>query len=433
MLPRFSLVTALFLGMLVWSPLFSETTTTISYLPGPMILTQDTINKNPNVRLTSIEFEGLHRVSPNTLKTVIDIHLGDPLHSINLSEIHFELLKANLFESVKFYYQPMAEGYKIIIKVKEPSQIELIPYFSLNRNTIILGGATINSEIQGNTSKVLGTTLWQRGGITGKLGYVNPELYDGNGTFSLFFSGGQDEQKQCYSDGTEFRTFSGYTGNVISKLQVNQNRMFQPGFQVEYEMLELNSSWEAGGTLPDSSEMLGTGISLTYDTTYYLYYFREGSEITFELARGFIVGPREGNYYGSIEAGKTFNIFHRSNLTLYADGGFNFTDPLHYNDLFGIGFRVLPKETTVDRLYFTGAAEYEMPIAQPSFGTLSGFTFFETGIYSPLKNTYEFFFGPGLGFRFYMKKVETPVFGFHMGLNTLKRKVDIDFYIGMRF
>ena len=117
MLPRFSLLTVLLLWLLVGSPIFTETTTAISYLPGPMILTQDVIDKNPHVMITAIEFKGLHRVSPNTLRTVIDINNGDPLHSINILEIHLELLKANLFESVKFYYQPMSEGYKIIIKV----------------------------------------------------------------------------------------------------------------------------------------------------------------------------------------------------------------------------------------------------------------------------------------------------------------------------
>src|SRR6056297_1203578 len=433
MLPRFSLVTALFLWMLVWSPLFSETTTTISYLPGPMLLTQDTINKNPNIRLTSIEFEGLHRVSPNTLKTVIDIHIGYPLHSINLSEIHFELLKANLFESVKFYYQPMAEGYKIIIKVKEPSQIELIPYFSLNRNTIILGGATINSEIQGNTSKVLGTTLWQRGGVTGRLGYVNPELYDGNGTFSLFFSGGYGEHSHSYTDGTELRTFSGYEGALSSKLIFNQNRSFQPGLSLEYEMLDLYSSWDPHYELAESSEMLGVGATLTYDTTYFVYYYREGSKISLNLSRGFIIGPRTGDLYGSFSAIKRFPSIFRQNCSVYAKAGFNFTDPLHYNDLYGPGFRVLPMENTVDRLYSSAAVEYELPLAQPSFGTFTTFSFLETGYYGPIENRHELFFGPGLGFRFYAHRVEAPVLGFHAGLNVLTLTVQSEFFIGMQF
>jgi hypothetical protein len=190
--------------------------------------------------------------------------------------------------------------------------------------------------------------------------------FNGNGTFSLFFSGGYAEQRHSYTDGTKLRTFSGYSGDLSSKLVFNQNRSFQPGFNLEYEMLDLHSSWDP------HSEMLGVGASLTYDTTYFVYYFREGSKISLNLSRGFIIGPRTGDLYGGFSAEKTFPSIFRHNCSVYAKAGFNFTDPLHYNDLYG----------------------------------------------------------PGLGFRFYASRVEAPVFGFHAGLNTLTLTIQSEFFIG---
>ncbi len=438
MLTRFSFITILLFVLLACPLLFLQAdntthSTTINYLPGPMILTEDIIDKNPETTVISVDFKGLQRVSPNTLKAVIDIHSGTSLGSIDLSEVQLRLLRTDLFVSVQFYYQPKQEGYALIIKVEERPYIELIPYFSLTRGAVITGGATINSKVRGNDALVLGSTVWQRGGITGKLGYVNPELYDGNGIFTMFFSGGHDTRSQSYTDGTEFRSFSGYTGNIVAKLQFNQNRTFQPGFRLEYEMLDLSSSWDPKDNLPDSSEMLGAGIDVSYDTTYYIYYFREGSQINLDLSRGFVIGPREGDLYGSIEAQKTVQVLSRNIISLYAASGFNFTSPLHYNELNGAGFRVLPIEKTVDRLYLTGAAEYEIPIAQPSFGTLTGFCFVESGLYSPLEDIYEFFLGPGLGFRFYVQRVETPVLGFNAGLNTANLEIQAEFFFGIQF
>jgi len=418
---------------LLSSQLAADTVTTITYLPGPMILSEDIISKTPNAPIISIEVEGLNRISATTLTAVIDVHSGEPLGTIDLTQARRRLLRTNLFESVRFYYQPIPEGYKIIIKVNERSYVDLKPYFSLSSGAIITGGATINSEIEGSTSELLATSVWQHGGLTGKLGYINPELYDGNGTFSIFFSGGYEEQLHSYTDGTELRSFSGYSGDLSSKLVFNQNRNFQPGFTLEYEMLDLYSRRDPHYELAESSEMLGVGVTLTYDTTYFVYYFREGSEISLNLSRGFIIGPRTGNLYGSLSAEKTVRNIFRHNFSLYAKAGFNFTDPLHYNDLYGPGFRVLPMKNSVDRLYSSAAVEYEVPLAQPSFGTFTTFSFLETGYYGPIENRHELFFGPGLGFRFYAHRVEAPVLGFHAGLNVLTLTVQSEFFIGMQF
>lgn len=433
MLPQrlFKILCVLF--CLLDSPLIADTGTTITYLPGPMILSEDIIRKNPNVSITSIEVKGLSRISASTLTSVIDLNRGEPLHTIDLEQSRSRLLQTNLFESVLFYYQPNPEGYEVIIKVEETPHLELIPYFSLSRGAIVTGGATISSRVQGSTSELVGTTVWQRGGLTGRLGYVNPELYDGNGTFSLFFSGGYGERSHSYTDGTELRTFSGYEGALSSKLIFNQNRSFQPGLRLEYEMLDLYSSWDPHSKLAESSEMLGVGATLTYDTTYFVYYYRQGSEISLHLSRGFIIGPRTGDLYGGFSAEKTFPSIFRHNYSVYAKAGFNFTDPLHYNDLYGPGFRVLPMENTVDRLYSSAAVEYELPVSQPSFGTLTTFAFIETGYYSPMQSSHEPYIGPGLGFRFYASRVEAPVFGFHAGLNTLTLTIQSEFFIGMQF
>jgi len=202
MIHRRILMILIGLCCLLNSQLTADTMTTITYLPGPMILSKDIISKNPDAIITSIEIEGLSRISGSTLAAVIDVHSEEPLDTIDLDEARRRLLRTNMFESVRFYYQPVPGGYKIIIKVKERPYVDLKPYFSLSSGAIITGGATINSEIQGSTSELLGTTVWQHGGLTGKLGYINPELYDGNGSFSLFFSGGYVEQRHSYTDGT---------------------------------------------------------------------------------------------------------------------------------------------------------------------------------------------------------------------------------------
>ncbi|MFW6207092.1 MAG: POTRA domain-containing protein [Spirochaetota bacterium] len=410
-----------------------STTTVITYLPGPMILTEDLIEENQNTRIVSIEFEGLTRISSRALIESIELSAGDRIKALDIEKLRMQLFKTGLFESVKLYYQPTGQGYRINIKVKEHPHLKLVPYFSLSRGAVITGGATVDSKIKSSESTLLGTTVWQRGGLTGKMGYVNPQLYDGNGTFSLFFSGGYDEIIHSYADGTEVRNFSGYTGQVISKLEVNQNRRIQPAGLLEYEMLELTSGWDPLHELPDSSEMLGVGISLSYDTTYYIFYFREGSRITAQLSRGFIIGPRTGNLMGNLTLQRTFHRPVRRNLKLFCKTGFNFTDPLHYNQMFGSGFRILPNEETVDRLYFTSAAEYELPLSEPSFGTLSGYGFFEGGYYSPIEASHEFFLGPGVGFRFYIQRVEEPILGFHLGFNTVSLTARAEFFFGIQY
>ncbi len=418
---------------LLVSPLTADTVTTITYLPGPMILSEETISKYPEVPITSVEIEGLTRISSATLTSVIDIHVGEPLRTIDLDQARRRLLQSDIFESLQVYYQPSAKGYKIMIRVEERPYFDLKPYFSLSSGAIITGGATINSKVQGRTSELLGTTVWQHGGLTGKLGYINSELYDGNGSFLLFFSGGYTEQLHSYTDGTELRTFSGYTGNLSSKLEFNQNRNFQPGFTLEYEMLDLDYSWDPHYNMAESSEMLGVGASITYDTTYFIYYFLEGSKVSLNLSRGFIIGPRTGDLFGSLSAEKTVRNILRHNVSMYGKAGFNFTDPLHYNDLYGRGFRVLPMKNSVDRLYSSAGVEYEVPLAQPSFGTFTTFSFIETGYYSPSENSSELFFGPGIGFRFYAARVEAPILGFHVGLNTFTLTAQTEFFIGLQF
>ena len=411
----------------------TNSATTITYLPGPMLLTKELIEENPTVPIKSIEFEGLTRVSSRVLIASLDIAPGDKLEKLDIELLRMQLFKTGLFESLKIYYQPTREGYKLTVKVKEHPYIKLVPYFSLSRGAVITGGATVDSKIKDSTSKLVGTTVWQRGGLTGKMGYVNPQLYSGNGTFSLFFSGGYEEVVHSFADTTEVREFSGYTGSLFSKLEVNQNGQIQPAGLLEYEMLELTSGWDPQQELPDYSEMLAAGVSLSYDTTYFIYYFREGSRVTAQLSRGFIIGPRTGDLMGNLALQKTFRRPDRRTLKLLCKTGFNFTDPLHYNQLFGDGFRVLPNEKTIDRLYFSTASEYELPLTEPWFGTLTGYGFIEGGYYSPIEDSHDFFFGPGMGFRFYIQRVEKPVLGFHLGLNTISMTAQAEFFLGMQY
>ncbi len=407
--------------------------THITYLPGPMVLTEGTIRENPNTQIISIEFIGLTRISSSALIQSIGIASGMSLKQVDLEQLRLQLNRTELFETISFYYEPVREGYKITVRVREKPYIKLVPYFSVSRGAVVTGGATVNSKIKGSESTLLGATVWQRGGLTGKMGYVNPQLYNGNGTFSLFFSGGYDEHIHSYADGTDVRSFAGYTGSVTAKLEVNQNGKVQPAGLLEYEMLELTSGWDPQQALPDSSEMLAAGFALSYDTTYFIYYFREGSRITAQLSRGFIIGPRTGNLLGSLRMQRTLRRRSRQNFKFFFKSGFNFTDPLHYNDMYGSGFRVLPNEQTVDRLYATTAAEYELPVTEPSFGTLTGYGFVEGGYYSPIEKSHEMFFGPGVGFRFFMQRVEEPILGFHIGFDTLSRSAHTEFFIGLQF
>lgn len=433
---RPALFTIVLLFAVLCTPLAEEadsTRSTLTYLPGPMVLTEDVIDKHPDVPITAIEVENLTRVSSSALIDSITIETGDRLEELDLEQLQLQLFRTGLFESLSIYYQPTGEGYKLTLKVKERPYKRVVPYFSPRRGAVITGGATVDSNNGDSESRLLGTTVWQRGGLTGKMGYVNPQLYSGNGTFSLFFSGGYEEVIHSFADKTEVRSFSGYTGNFTSKLVINQNRKIQPAGRLEYEMLELTSGRDPQHELPHYSEMLAVGASLSYDTTYFIFYYREGSEITAQLSRGFIIGPRTGDLMGNLTLKRTFRIPERRNLTLFCKTGFNFTDPLHYNELFGTGFRILPNEQTIDRLYFSSASEYELPLTEPWFGTLTGYGFLEGGYYSPIEGSHEFFLGPGIGFRFYLQRVEEPVLGFNLGLNAVSMTVQAEFFFGMQF
>ena len=96
------------------------------------------------------------------------------------------------------------------------------------------------------------------------------------------------------------------------------------------------------------------------------------------------------------------------------------------------GFRALPPEQIPADTYAGGFIAYEIPWLYLSWGTITVQGYWENGMYSRTESTTTYFYGPGGGFRLYLKKIAIPAVGIDATYNFEERSLEMSAAVGFR-
>ena len=120
-------------------------------------------------------------------------------------------------------------------------------------------------------------------------------------------------------------------------------------------------------------------------------------------------------------------------LRLLAAGGFGQRPLLSEEPLSGRdGFRTLPFGKATAKDFWSTAVAYDLPVLTQSWGAVVISSFYEHGWYRSAAAGEHDFYGPGAGFRVYLRKLAIPALGVDAAYNLQSDQTVFSIAVGMQ-
>jgi Surface antigen variable number repeat len=413
-----------------WLLLF---TCLVLILPPPLFAAEDA------PQIASIRIEGLRRTRESVIINLIEIRPGDPVTEGLESEIEARLIKSGLFADVAVSLvhgknrnldDPAFGSVDLIIVLDEKWTLVPIPYFSSDGDEFSGGLILLESNLLGWNKQLISAGFGGTAGFSGFFLYLDPSLFGSNWSLSLSTGSGTAETENLRPD-----------GELVRKLNLTQqNAAFGIGYRLSPEvrarMRLAVATWQIDEFTPglDTTEIedgnyIEPAIQLRYDATRPLDVLLVGPEAEIS-ARGV---SSQGGWEVSGRGSFSFPLFKNHRLRLAGSGGYGEMPPLAEQQISGRdGYRTLPYQAVSADRWSSAAVFYDLPVASAGWGALVLSQYWEGGIYDTEVLQPQLFYGPGGGFRVYIRKIAIPALGLDVAYNMADPDWVFSFTVGMR-
>jgi len=429
---RFLILILTFLAAAIPPLLPAPLASTITYFPGPVPLTEEEIKENKDRKIVRFDIVGVERENQHIIRSIVDLRAGDYLASLDLGRMRTQLETTELFSQVGLFFRPNREGYIITLRLKEKKEFIILPFFTLSRSDVHAGGALSVMPDSDTELQTPETESGRAGRIRGIIRYSNPHFQGQSQDMEVIFKGDQLLHTHAWPDAEIIRQFKGYSANLDMDWRFRSDSRFSPSVMISYNLFEVDTGWKEAVNTPQTAELVSTGVELVYSDYYLLHYFDDGFQTALRLNQKYLLQDRENIFSVHMTADWNGNPLFQHRLHAGLRGGFNPVSPVLLEFLRGPGHFLLPATRSVDRLYFSGTLEYEIPVHYNPWGTLTAFIFAESGLYSPVEEEYGLYYGPGMGFHLYIHGLSSPVIGATLGINMDTGYIASSFYAGIQ-
>ena len=419
-----------FLPHSAWLLLF---TGLVLILPLPLYASDDV----PCV--ASIRIEGLQRTRESVIMNLIDIRPGDPVTEGLESEVEARLLKSGLFADVEVSvienntenpdaFAPVSADLRIV--VDEKWTLVPIPFFNTDGDDFSGGLILLESNLLGWNKQLISAGFGGTAGFSGFLLYIDPSLAGSPWSLSLSIGSGSAETETQRPD-----------GELVRKVSLTQqSASFGIGYRLTRETRVrarlAAAAWQIDEFTPglDGKEIEDGGylepeVELRYDATRPLDVLLVGPEAEIR-ARAL---SQEGGLEVSGRASLGLALFQTHRLRLIGSGGYGEMPPLAETPISGRdGYRTLPYQATRADRWSSAAAFYDLPLLSAGWGALVLSHYWEAGLYDTEIIDPRPFYGPGGGFRVYVRQIAIPALGLDVAYNIADPAWVFSFTVGMR-
>lgn len=378
----------------------------------------DFYNKHRDKTINKINILGLKRTRESVVWNILDIKPKQLLSDFNEDEFKQEILKTRVLKKPVISYSLNNDEVIIDITVKDKWTLIPAPIVNISGDNQTYGLLLMENNFLGlKKSLYVNSKYSTRDGLTGSLTYKENNIIPGRLSGAL--GGGFtniEEKKLLGSSGEEIGLFSQMSIRGKGELYYRLNRNLTTGFigsfkYFEIEELEGSDIEFSGQHNYLTGSLYFKADLLIYTPTIHTGLFSKsllsiGSELT--SGKPYLDFTTEISYtYGIIEnlylrAGADISLFDKPYLLEKIWGGKD-----HSRTLRG---------KSSDR-HFAGSAELEYAVLNFSWGTISSKVLFEGGVHNRDDNSWELYYGPGLGVRMYFPWVSVPAMGIDIGYN----------------
>jgi len=404
---------------------------TITYFPGPVPLTEEVLQENRMRRIVRFDIIGAEEKNNYVIRSVVDVKAGDYLASLDLRRMLGQLGETGLFAQTDFFFRPHHQGYVITLRIREQKEVITLPVGTVSLDDVRAGGSFFADSPLDFGTQVRGSRVWQAGGLNGVIRYLNPHFRDLNQRMEMVFTGRDLNQTHADTDAQVIRQYRGYSAELDMNWSFRTDAKIKPLFGLQYNLFEVDEQWKETLNPPSSSEIAGTNMEVVYNDFYFLHFFDQGFQSAFRVSHNYTFGDRENLFAYHLLLDFNYNPLLQHRLHLGLRSGYNPVPEVLLGFLKGSGHLLLPANRSIDRLYFSGTAAYELPVHRNPRSIVTAYGFAELGLYSPSVKDYQFYYGPGVGIHLYAPRLSAPIVGASLGMNLDSGYIASSFFAGI--
>jgi hypothetical protein len=382
-------------------------------------------------RLRYIHVDGLRRTREAVVLDFIDIEAGDVVLQGSVQRAEDRLVKSDLFASVSIASEPVSpDTVDLRVTVDEKWTLVPIPFFSSGGDGFNGGLILIESNLFGRNKQLISAGFGGTDGVSGFFVFADPSVFGSSWSGSVSASAGRSEIETVHPDGTRIRRYTvegqsaglgigyGFTPElrIRTRLGVGNNTVteFRPGLD---------------DSEPDGTTLLEPEIGIAYDGTRPVDVLLVGPQTSL---RARWTAPETGWLVeGDLSWG--FPLFETHRLRLMGSAGYGNLPvlaeaPISARD----GFRTLPYQATRADRWSGGAVLYDLPVVSAGWGAFVLSHYWEAGVFDTELIDPTPYYGPGGGFRVYIRQVAIPAVGLDVAYNMADPAWVFSFTVGAR-
>jgi hypothetical protein len=363
----------------------------------------------------TIAIEGLRKTREPVVRDIIPVSIGDTFTAGTLQSVTDALVDSDLFADVGVRAIPAGDGAEILVTVDEKWTIVPIPFVSTNGSSFDGGLILLESNLLGRNKQLISAGFAGSGGVRGFFVYSDPAVFGSSWSTSLSASTGRADDTRERPDGVVLREYELDSRSVGFGVGYGFTPDLRVRTSLRYETWTIRSDDPRAGQVPlENDSFFEPGISIAYDGTRAIDVLRVGPMVGVE---GRYVTLEEGwESTGFVSLGIPVAETHR--LRFLASGGIGDVPTLAEQTISGRdGYRTLPYNAVTADRWGSGAALYDLPVVSGGWGALVISHYWEAGAYTNDDVDPRLFWGPGGGFRVYLRQVAIPALGLDLAYN----------------
>ncbi len=382
--------------------------------------------------VNQITVEGLRKTREEVVYDLLEVAPGDPVTPDLLQSIEETLLDSNLFATVQVTARPVTtpgttetadeqDAREIVILLDEKWTLVPIPFFTTDGESYQGGLIVIETNLLGLNKQLISAGFLGTEGVRGFVAYGDPSVFGSKWTTGLSAGLGRNEEERELPDGTVLRSYEYDQQRLGATVGYNFSRRFSVSGGIGYERWEIIS-----GDDLDDGQLWEPELTARYNATRPVDVLRVGPR-----AR---LGARTVTYQSGWEVSAdtewAFPVATTHRVRLTGSGAVGEMPTVAEAVLSGDGYRTLPFQAVAADRWGSVSTTYDLPILSAGWGALVLSHFWELGSYTNDDVEPRLFYGPGGGFRVYIRQVAIPALGLDVAYNIPDGGIAFSFSLG---
>lgn len=378
-----------------------------------------------------ISIRGLVRTREAVILQYLTVRAGDKADGLDTDQLRVYLERLRIFSQVTIRLteadqeSPCHSNCTLLIEVKEKWSFYPIPVYVKYRDTEIGGAFLVESNAMGENKGVALGGLISNRGWQGLVGFTDPHIRYTQFTTTLRYLTGRVFIEDATPAGNITRSYTLMRHDIQSATGYQTRSGFFVGVLAGYRSAELTDQQPLV-----SSSVMNLGVRFKYSSVTPKDFFQSGIESQLDLEKGIVFAGEDLHVISSANAWHTQTAKHQFLSILFSFQYSHYPQVLEQRLGGWQGTRTLPALLVPADQFVVTAVNYQYGFLHFSWATFAALVFVDAGL--ARRDGFETFrfWGPGAGFRMYLKEITVPALGVDIARDMLSEQIQLSFFIG---